>query len=133
MTASFKKRQLNFLLLITVLSLVLYGIHSYVLSYFGTELKLFFPVWQIYVFHFVVTTLLYTVVNYKFSTGKTDVFILFMGSTFIKMFLAILFLLPVILSDFDKKQPDVFNFFIPYFSYLGYEVYAITKFLQKPS
>lgn len=131
MTADFKKRQLNFLLLISVLSLVLYGIHSYLLSYFGTELKLFFPVWQIYVFHFAITTLVYTVVNYKFSTGKTDVFILFMASTFIKMFLAILFLLPIILSDFEKKQPDIFNFFIPYFLYLSFEVYAITKFLQK--
>ncbi|TDU43566.1 hypothetical protein BXY82_0980 [Gelidibacter sediminis] len=131
MTADFQKRQLNFLLLIIVLSLVLYGIHSYLLSYFGTELKLFFPVWQIYVFHFAVTTLLYTIVNYKFSTGKTDIFILFMGSTFVKMFLAILFLLPIILSDFEKKQPDIFNFFIPYFIYLAFEVYTITRFLQK--
>ncbi|WP_027126215.1 hypothetical protein [Gelidibacter mesophilus] len=133
MNPTFLKRELNFLLLITVLSLVLYGIHSYLLSYFGTELKLFFPVWQIYVFHFSVTTLLYTVVNYKFSTGKTDVFILFMASTFIKMFLSILFLLPIILSDFEKKQPDIFNFFIPYFLYLAFEVYSITKFLQKSS
>lgn len=133
MNPSFKSRQLNFLLLISVLSLILYGIHSYLLSYFGTDLKLFFPVWQIYVFHFGVTTLLYTAVNYKFSTGKTDVFILFMASTFIKMFLAILFLLPLILSDFEKKQPDVFNFFIPYFLYLAFEVYSITRFLQEPS
>lgn len=115
------------------MSLVLYGIHSYLLTYFGADLKLFFPVWQIYVFHFSVTTLLYTVVNYKFSTGKTDIFVLFMGSTFVKMFLSILFLLPIILSDFEKKQPDIFNFFIPYFIYLAFEVYSITKFLQKPS
>ena len=133
MTADFKKRQINFLLLITVLSVVVYGIHSYLLSYFGTELKLFFPVWQIYVFHFGVTTLLYTIVNYRFSVGQTDIFVLFMGSTFVKMFLAILFLLPLILSDFEKKQPDVFNFFIPYFLYLTFEVYTITRFLQKSS
>ncbi|RXJ52470.1 hypothetical protein [Gelidibacter gilvus] len=131
MNPTFIKRQVNFLLLITVLSLVLYGMHSYLLTYFGTELKLFFPVWHIYVFHFVVTTLLYTAVNYKFSTGKTDIFMLFMICTFIKMFLAILFLLPIILSDFEKKQPDIFNFFIPYFIFLGFEVYSITKFLQK--
>ncbi|HUH28947.1 hypothetical protein [Gelidibacter sp.] len=131
MNPTFLKRQVNFLLLITVLSLVLYGMHSYLLTYFGSELKLFFPVWQIYVFHFSVTTLLYTAVNYKFSTGKTDIFVLFMGSTFVKMFLAILFLLPIILSDFEKKQPDIFNFFIPYFIYLAFEVYSITKFLQK--
>lgn len=35
------------------------------------------------------------------------------------------------LSDFVKKQPDVFNFFIPYFIYLFLEVFYVTKFLQK--
>lgn len=131
MTADFKKRQLNFLLVNAVLSLLLYGIHSYLLSYFGTELKLFYPVWHIYVFHFGITTLLYTIINYRFSVGQKDILMLFMGSTIFKMFLSILFLLPLILSDFEEKQADVFNFFIPYFLYLGYEVYAITRFLQK--
>lgn len=131
MTADFKKRQLNLLLLITIFTVVLFGIHSYVLSYFGTELNLFFPVWHIYAFLFGVTTLLYTIVNYKFSTGKTDVLLLFMGGTIVKMLLAILFLLPLILSDFENKQPDIFNFFIPYFLYLAFEVYTITRFLEK--
>ena len=131
MNKAFQTRQLIFLLQILVLSLVLFGIHSYLLFYFGSELKLFFPVWQIYVFHFAITTLLYTLINYRFSVGQTDVFVLFMGSTIFKMFLSILFLLPLILSDFERKQPDVFNFFIPYFLYLSFEVYAITKFLQK--
>ena len=131
MNKAFRTRQLNFLLQIIILSLLLFGIHSYMLSYFGTELKLFFPIWQIYLFHFVVTTLFYTVINYRFSKGQKDVFLLFMGSTLFKMFLSILFLLPLILSEMEKKQPDVFNFFIPYFLYLSFEVYAITKFLQK--
>jgi hypothetical protein len=47
------------------------------------------------------------------------------------MTVAILFLLPLLLSDFENKQPDVFNFFIPYFLYLFFEVYSVTKFLQK--
>lgn len=131
MTSEFKNRQLNFLLQIGILTIVLYGIHSYMLSYFGKDLKLFFPVWQIYVFHFAITTLLYTLINYRYSIGKTEIFNLFMGSTFVKMFLAILFLLPLLVSDFEKKQPDVFNFFIPYFLYLFFEVYSITTFLQK--
>lgn len=131
MNKAFKTRQGSFLLQILLLTVVLFGIHSYILSYFGTGLKLFFPIWQIYAFHFVVTTLFYTIINYRFSKGQTDVFLLFMGSTLFKMLLSILFLLPVILSDMEKKQADVFNFFIPYFLYLSLEVYAITKFLQK--
>lgn len=131
MNKAFKTRQLNFLFQILVLSAVVFGIHGYLLSYFGTELKLFFPIWQIYVFHLGVTTLFYSVINYRFSQGQTDIFVLFMACTLTKMMLAILFLLPLILSDFEKKQPDIFNFFIPYFIYLSFEVYAITKFLQK--
>ncbi len=133
MNSLFKTRQVNFLLQITILTLVLWGIHSYLLSYFGSELKLFFPIWQIYVFHFAITMLLYTIINYRYSNGKTEIFNLFMGSTFMKMILAIVFLLPLLLSDFDKKQPDVFNFFIPYFLYLFFEVFSITTFLQKKS
>ena len=131
MNSLFKSRQLNFLLQIVVLTIVLYGIHSYMFAYFGGDLKLFFPIWQIYVFHFAITTLLYTIINYRYSIGKTEIFNIFMGSTFVKMILAILFLLPLLLSDFESKQPDVFNFFIPYFIYLFFEVFSITKFLQK--
>ncbi|MGJ8591408.1 MAG: hypothetical protein ACSHXF_02600 [Aquaticitalea sp.] len=131
MTSEFKTRQQNFLFQIVILTLVLWGIHSYLLSYFDESLELFFPVWQIYVFHFAITTLFYTIINYRYSSGKTDIFNLFMGSTFVKMILSIVFLLPLLLSDLEKKQPDVFNFFIPYFLYLFFEVYSITTFLQK--
>lgn len=133
MHPEFRSRQVSFLLLCVLLTIVLFGIHSYLLYYFAKDVTLFFPIYHIYIFHFLVTTLLYTVINYRFSKGKTDIFNLFMVSTLLKMVLVILFLLPLILSDFDKKQPDVFNFFIPYFIYLFFEVVLITKILnEKP-
>lgn len=131
MNAQFKSRQLSFLLQNLVFSLVLYGIHSYLVSYLATDIDLFFPLWQIYLFHFVVTSLLYTIINYKYSHGNTDVFNTFMVITFLKMTISILFLLPLLLSNFENKQPDVFNFFIPYFLFLFFEVYSVTQFLQK--
>jgi len=127
----FKKRQITFLIQLVLVTLVLLGTHAYLLSYFATELVFFFPVWHIYVFHFIVTAVFYSIINYKYSSGKKDIFNLFMMMTFLKMILAILFLLPLLLSDFENKQPDVFNFFIPYFMYLFFEVYALTKFLNK--
>jgi hypothetical protein len=133
MQPEFKSRQLSFLLQCVLVTIVLYAIHSYLLYYLAKDVKLFFPVFHIYIFHFLVTTVFYTIINYRFSKGKKDIFNLFMGSTFVKMGLAILFLLPLILSDFEKKQPDVFNFFIPYFLYLFFEVIFITKLLnEKP-
>lgn len=131
MNEQFTKRQLSFLLQNIAFSVVLFGMHWYLLSYFATDILFFFPLWQIYVFHFVVTTILYSIINYKYSNGQTEIFNTFMVVTFLKMTLSILFLLPLLLSDFEKKQPDVFNFFIPYFLYLFFEVYSVTQFLQK--
>lgn len=130
MNSIFKARQLTFIVQNIALTLVLFGVHIYLVSYFFHTV-FFFPIWQIYAFHFVITTLLYTVINYKNSKGNTDVFNTFMILTLIKMALAIVFLLPLLLSDFEKKQPDIFNFFIPYFIYLFFEVYSLTQFLQK--
>jgi hypothetical protein len=127
----FKKRQIAFLLQLIGLSVFLFAIHSYLLYYFAKKITFFFPIWQIYTFHLIITLALYTIINYRFSSGKKDIFNLFMVMTFLKMLLAILFLLPLILSDVENKQPDVFNFFIPYFLFLFFEVFALTRFLQK--
>jgi len=115
MNKAFKKRQISFLVQILLISIALFGLHNYLLFYFGKEISLFFPIWHIYIFHLIITTILYTLINYRYSTGRMNVFNLFMGATFLKMIIAILFLLPLLLSDFENKQPDVFNFFIPYF------------------
>lgn len=131
MKPTFQSRELSFLLQASVFTLILFGIHCYMLSYFASDMEFFFPIWQIYVFHFVITSLFYTLINYKFSKGKTEIFNTFMLGTLVKMIIAILFLLPLLLSDFENKQPDIFNFFIPYFLYLSFEVYTITQFLQK--
>lgn len=133
MNAAFKSRQLAFLVQVVVVTLVLLGIHAYLLSHFAKNSNYLIPIWQIYMFHFTVTTLLYSVINFQYSRGKTEIFNLFMGFTFLKMILVIVFLLPVLLSDIEKKQPDIFNFFIPYFFYLFFEVYSITRFLQNKS
>ena len=128
----FKKRQIMFLLQLIGVSILLFAIHSYLMYHFAKETTFFFPLWQIYTFHLIITLTLYTIINFRFSNGKKDIFNLFMVMTFFKMAFAILFLLPLILSDFENKQPDVFNFFIPYFLYLFFEVFSLTKFLQKP-
>lgn len=127
----FRKRQISFLLQLFGVTAVIFGIHAYLLNHFAKDIDFFFPLWHIYLFHALVTTALYTSVNYRYSSGKTDIFNLFMVLTFLKMVLAILFLLPLLLSAMENKQPDVFNFFIPYFLYLFFEVFALTRFLQK--
>ncbi len=108
----FKKRQVSFLIQLLILTIILVAVHSYLAFYFVREI-LFFSFWQVYIFHFVVTLLVYSVINYQDSIGKKQIFNSFMISTILKMILAILFLLPLLMSTFENKKPDVFNFFIP--------------------
>lgn len=131
MNKVFKKRQLSFLLKLGLFTLIIAGTHIYLVQNLFSELRLFFSLWKIYAFHFFTVLLIYTVINYKYSNGKTMVFNLFMGGTLLKMVLAILFLLPMLLSDLESKKPDVMNFFIPYFLFLAFEVYSVTFFLNK--
>ena len=131
MNAKFIKRQTQFLIQLLLVTALIFAIHSYLLHYFAKEKIFFFPLWHSYAFHFIITTLLYGLINYKYSQGKTTIFNTFMVGTLLKMTLAIVFLLPLILSETQNKQPDVFNFFITYFLFLGFEVFSITKFLQK--
>ena len=128
----FKKRQVSFLLQLIVLTLVLIVTHSYLHHYFSNSNVLFFPIWQVYAFHVFVTTALYSITNYKYSFGQKAIFNLFMVMTLLKMILSILFLLPLFLSDFEAKRPDIFNFFVPYFFFLFFEIFSITKLLQNP-
>ncbi len=131
MNEIFKKRQLSFLLKLALLTFLVAGCHLYLFSHFFSQFTLFFPIWQIYLFHFVTVCLIYTVINYKFSNGNTVVFNYFMVGTLIKMILAFLFLLPLLLSDLESKKPDVMNFFIPYFIFLAFEIFSVNIFLNK--
>lgn len=126
----FKKRQSSFLIQLLILTVTLFAVHSYLSFYFAKEI-LFFSLWQVYIFHFFVTLLIYSVINYQDSVGKKQIFNSFMISTILKMILAVLFLLPLLMSTFENKKPDVFNFFIPYFIYLAFEVYSLNRILQK--
>lgn len=131
MNEVFKKRQLSFLLKLGLLTLIVAGVHLYLFESFFSDMGLFFPIWQIYVFHFITVLLIYSVINYRFSNGNTIVFNYFMIGTLIKMILAFLFLLPFLLSDFESKKPDVINFFMPYFIFLAFEVFSVNFFLNK--
>ena len=129
---TFSNTQVEFIVQLISISLVLFGAHSYLAHYFFHTTSLFFPLWHIYLFHFFVTIILFSVLNYKYKSGQKNIFNFFMGLTLLKMILAILFLLPLLVSDFEYKQADVFNFFIPYFLFLSFEIFSVLKILKTP-
>ena len=122
-----KKFSIQFLLL----AIALFALHSYLWSHLGNEVQVILPLWQIYIFQALVVFAIFSWIAYKYSKGKKEIFNYFMLGTFVKMILALLFLLPVFLSDLEGKRPDVINFFIPYFIFLAFEVFIITRLITK--
>lgn len=131
MNARFIKRETNFLLLLLIFTLLIFSIHWYILFHFFTGVDFILPLYTIYGFHFITVLIVYSIVNYKFSSGKKEIFPLFMGATLFKMILCIVFLLPVLLNPNENATLEVFNFFIPYFLYLAFEIINITLFLKE--
>jgi hypothetical protein len=120
----------SFTLKLFLYTLLLFVIHYYVLNQIF-EGSLFFPIWVIYVFNSVLVLLVYITINYLNKQKSNKVFQYFLGLTALKMILAIVFLLPLFMGKSNHSQIEIFNFFIPYFLFLGFEIFSLNKFLQK--
>ena len=124
------KEATSFIIKLIGFAVLLFAIHFYILSQFfdGT---LHFPIWTIYVFNTVLVFLVFTIISYKNKEGSKKMYQLFLSLTIIKMILAIVFLLPLFLGKSEHAQLEVINFFVPYFIFLGFEIFSLNKFLQK--
>ena len=129
MPESFKKRQLLFMVQLLIGGALLYLLHSYLLNALQPDNKFVIPLWNTYLFHFISVLIVYSIINFRFSNGKTQVFNPFILLMILKMFLVVVFLLPLFVSEAPNKVSDAINFFIPYFIFLGFEVYSINQFL----
>ncbi|NNL32045.1 MAG: hypothetical protein HKO80_02450 [Flavobacteriaceae bacterium] len=111
-------------------SLVLFGIHSYLMfQFYDGDLQI--KIWMIYIFNAVLVLAVYGILSYQTQKGSKKIFYTFLALTIAKMFLAILFLLPLFIKKPEHSQLEVINFFIPYFLFLTFEILSINKFLQK--
>ena len=126
---SFLKSQFLVVAQAVLLTAVLFFIHDTIFAATLPKVSLLLSLYKIYFFHFIVTTTI-IIVNHKNLQKGSNVFNVFMLFTLVKMLLALVFLLPVFLSDLKTRNYDVVNFFIPYFIYLAFEVFVIIKPLQ---
>jgi len=124
------KKITSFIIRLFIFALVLFGIHFYILSQFFDGI-LYFPIWVIYIFNLVLVFLVFAVISYKSKQGSKKMLELFLGLTILKMVLAIVFLLPLFFGKSNHPQLELINFFIPYFLFLGLEIFSLNKFLQK--
>ncbi len=121
----------SFLWQLLAFAAVLCGIHYYIFLTFFPEMPLYFPLWTIYAFNTLLVIVMYSVILYKVIKENKNAYTLFLTLTMVKMALAIIFLVPLFGGKAQHPQAEVFNFFIPYFLFLAFEIYAINKFLQK--
>ena len=129
MPESFRKRQLLFMVQLLIGGALLFLLHSYLLNALQPDNKFVIPLWNTYLFHFISVLIVYSIINFRFSNGKTQVFNPFILLMILKMLLVVVFLLPLFVSEAPNKVSDAINFFIPYFIFLGFEVYSINQFL----
>lgn len=124
------KNSFSFILTLLIFTAVLSGIHYFLI--YRLEIKgLYIPIWTIYLFNAVLVMIVYSILSFKSRQGSKKILQIFMGLSFLKMVLAIIFLIPLFQGKSNHLQTEVFNFFIPYFLLLAFEVYSVNKFLQK--
>jgi len=104
--------------------------HVYILNQFF-EGELIIPLWVIYAFNSVLVFIVFSLLKHYSQRQNQDMLKIFLILTIIKMVLAIVLLLPLFLKTSSNTQLEVFNFFIPYFLFLTFEIFSLNKFMQK--
>jgi len=89
-----------------------------------------YPVWSFYLFHFLVTLGVFTILYFLGKHVPQYIGFSFIGLILFKMIVSIAFLLPLIRMKEVSKIPDFISFFIPYFIYLILEIYLTMKILN---
>ena len=120
----------GFLLKLGAFSLVLFGIHFYLLNQFF-EGELYFPIWSIYLFNIILVLAVYLILYYQTKKGSKKIYFTFMALTILKMALAVVFLSPLFFEKAEHSQLEIGNFFVVYFLFLTFEIFSINKFLLK--
>ena len=124
------KEGVQFLGVLFGLSLLLWGAHHMLISNFY-NLPLYYPLWAIYLFNLVLVLFMYGALEFNQRKRPEGQLKLFLWLTTLKMFAAIVFLLPLFMKKTAYVTLEAFNFFIPYFIYLILEIRALNRVLQK--
>lgn len=106
-------------------SVLLFAIQFALVNYLF-ETNLFYSTISIFAFHILATLIIYVFLVYVHENFKDKTGFAFMGASLLKMLGAVLFLLPMMLSNTEEPFQDMIAFFIPYFLFLIFEtIYAV--------
>ena len=110
-----------------IISLIIGSIHFFLIG----NMEVFIPLQKIYLFNFFITFISLANLYFVYYKFRDYVGYTYLGIGIIKMALSLVFLMPLIKSDFDSKIPDTLNFFFCYFVILIIESVFFFKLLNK--
>lgn len=121
----------KFLIQLALFTIILFGIHSYIVQNYFTTTEFYFETWKIYAFQFISVTALIYFLKHRSKTKPDKVFNTFVLLSLIKMIAVVVFLLPLFFNKTINPKPAVFSFFIAYFIFLILETRYAVKILNE--
>jgi hypothetical protein len=125
-----KQKVFGFVKYLVVLTAAIGSIQWLIVNFLMINQEYYYNTLEIYGFLFLITLLLYIGVAYINSVFSQYTGYAFMASSFLKMILSVIFLLPIILKDDRSYTADVLLFFMPYFLYLLFETVFVVQLLK---
>ncbi len=114
----------------SVFAVVLFALHKYIQHFFLNGIELFHPIYVIHVFLFLsFIATFYFIIKMAVIKPESILTTFFVGSL-LKSSIVILFFLPLFFDKPDNLNVPVFNFFIPYFLFLLFEIIQIIKIFK---
>lgn len=124
-------RVVDFLKYFVPFSIVLFALQYFLMQSLSPKLIFFYSTWSIYLFNMAATFLIYLLLVFVNKNFSTYTGFAFLGTSFIRMMAAVVFLIPFIKSNAIDPIIDITTFFIPYFLFLLFEVYFTIRLINK--
>ncbi len=125
-----KEQITRFLIRLIPFTTVLFLIQFFLTRFLLDGEELFYPVYVIYLFHFISTFLIYLLLLFVYYNFQDKTGFAFMGASLIKMMAAVVFLLPVLLNNTGYAFTNLLSFFVPYFLFLIFETYYAVRLIN---
>ncbi|KIA98036.1 membrane protein [Flavobacterium sp. KMS] len=124
-------RTVDFLKYFIPFSIVLFATQYFIMQSLSEKLVFFYSAWSIYIFNILATFLVYLFLIFVNKNFPTYTGFAFLGASFFRMMLAIIFLIPLIKAHVKDPIIDLGTFFIPYFLFLLFETYFTVRLINK--
>lgn len=118
------------LIYLILLTAILFFIQKMIIGSLEATYDFYYPVLKIYIFHFLITLIILSVLYLVSKKSPKYIGYTFMGFILFKMAATVIFLIPLIKLEGASQIPDFTSFFAPYFLYLFFEIWVTLKLLK---